>query len=54
METPTRSACIFRFGQFEADSVRNTLLRNGARIKMQDQPFDPSLFMEAAAGHRRQ
>src|SRR6476660_8720379 len=39
MVTPASSACIFRFGQFEADTARNTLFRNGARIKIQDQPF---------------
>src|ERR1035438_1662832 len=32
-------ALSFRFGLFEADVVHNTLLRNGVRIKIQDQPF---------------
>lgn len=30
---------IFRFGLFEADVARNTLTRNGVRVKIQDQPF---------------
>jgi DNA-binding winged helix-turn-helix (wHTH) protein/tetratricopeptide (TPR) repeat protein len=34
--SPTR---IFRFGLFEADVARNTLTRNGVRVKIQDQPL---------------
>ena len=30
---------LFRFGLFEADVARNTLSRNGVRVKIQDQPF---------------
>jgi len=30
---------VFRFGLFEADLARNTLTRNGVRVKIQDQPF---------------
>ena len=30
---------VFRFGVFEADATRNTLTRNGVRVKIQDQPF---------------
>ena len=33
---PARS---YRFGLFEADVVQKTLLRNGLRVKIQDQPF---------------
>ncbi len=33
------SACIFRFGQFDADPGRCTLSRDGLRVKLQDQPF---------------
>lgn len=39
MEPLVRSLRIFRFGQFEADPEGNSLTRNGARIKIQDQPF---------------
>ena len=39
MERAISSAPVFRFGQFEADSVRNTLTRQGAPVKVQDQPF---------------
>jgi DNA-binding winged helix-turn-helix (wHTH) protein/tetratricopeptide (TPR) repeat protein/TolB-like protein len=33
------STKVFRFGLFEADAARNTLTRNGVRVKIQDQPF---------------
>ncbi len=39
MEPPVSSAQVFRFGLFEADPTRNTLTRNGSRVKIQDQPF---------------
>ena len=39
MEPLARSLRIFRFGQFEADPERNSLTRNGTRIKIQDPPF---------------
>ena len=39
MERATSSVPVFRFGQFEADSARNTLTRKGVRVKIQDQPF---------------
>ncbi len=39
MQPVVPSAQIFKFGLFEADVVRNTLTRNGARVKIQDQPF---------------
>jgi DNA-binding winged helix-turn-helix (wHTH) protein/tetratricopeptide (TPR) repeat protein len=34
--TPTR---IYRFGLYEADATRNSLTRNGSRIKIHDQPL---------------
>ena len=34
-----RRGSVFRFGLFEADAARNTLTRNGAQVKIQDQPF---------------
>jgi len=39
MNRTDTSARIFRFGLFEADPARNTLMRNGLRVKIQDQPF---------------
>ena len=45
MEPAVSSARVFRFGLFEADVVRNVLTRNGARIKVQDQPFRVLLLL---------
>jgi DNA-binding winged helix-turn-helix (wHTH) protein/tetratricopeptide (TPR) repeat protein len=45
MEPAVTSAQVFRFGLFEADVVRNVLTRNGARIKIQDQPFRVLIFL---------
>jgi len=39
MEPSVVSANIFRFGLFQADAAGGTLMRNGVRIKLQDQPF---------------
>ena len=39
MERFAAPATIFRFGLFEADAASSTLMRNGARIKVQEQPF---------------
>jgi eukaryotic-like serine/threonine-protein kinase len=39
MEQAAPPARSFRFGLFEADVVHDTLLRNGVRVKIQDQPF---------------
>jgi eukaryotic-like serine/threonine-protein kinase len=39
MERIAPSARIFRFGLFEADASRSTLVRSGSRVKLQDQPF---------------
>lgn len=45
MERAVAPANIFRFGLFEADSARNTLTRNGVRVKLQDQPFRVLLLL---------
>jgi eukaryotic-like serine/threonine-protein kinase len=39
MHTPTNSKRNYRFGLFEADSANGELLRQGARVRLQDQPF---------------
>jgi DNA-binding winged helix-turn-helix (wHTH) protein/tetratricopeptide (TPR) repeat protein/TolB-like protein len=39
MERAAAPRNLFRFGLFEADPVGCTLTRNGARVKIQDQPF---------------
>jgi len=39
MERIASAARIFRFGLFEADTGRSTLIRGGSRVKLQDQPF---------------
>ncbi len=39
MGSAVSSEQTFRFGLFEADVARNTLSRNGVRVKIQDQPF---------------
>jgi DNA-binding winged helix-turn-helix (wHTH) protein/tetratricopeptide (TPR) repeat protein len=39
MERIAPEARIFRFGLFEADTGRRTLIRSGSRVKLQDQPF---------------
>ena len=50
MESLTRPARIFRFGQFEADPARNTLTRNGIRVKIQDQPLRVLILLLEASG----
>ena len=44
---PELTACskIFRFGLFEADGGQKTLLRNGMRVKIQDQPLRVLLLL---------
>ena len=44
---PELTACskVFRFGLFEADGGRKTLLRNGMRVKIQDQPLRVLLLL---------
>src|SRR5215831_17802850 len=39
MKRASGSGNLFRFGLFEADPVGCTLTHNGARVKLQDQPF---------------
>ena len=45
MESAVSSGRVFRFGQFEADAARNTLMRAGVRVKVQDQPFRVLLLL---------
>jgi eukaryotic-like serine/threonine-protein kinase len=45
MERTVASANIFRFGLFQADAASGTLMRNGVRIKLQDQPFRVLLIL---------
>jgi DNA-binding winged helix-turn-helix (wHTH) protein/TolB-like protein/tetratricopeptide (TPR) repeat protein len=45
MESAVSSGQVFRFGQFEADAARNTLMRYGVRVKIQDQPFRVLLLL---------
>src|SRR5947209_13058265 len=45
MERTVVSANIFRFGLFQADAAGGTLMRNGVRIKLQDQPFRVLLIL---------
>ncbi|WP_348263418.1 tetratricopeptide repeat protein [Telmatobacter sp. DSM 110680] len=45
--SPARS---FRFGLFEADVVQKTLLRNGVRVKIQDQPFRVLILLLERSG----
>jgi DNA-binding winged helix-turn-helix (wHTH) protein/tetratricopeptide (TPR) repeat protein len=44
------SAQVFQFGLFEADVARNTLTRNGVRVKIQDQPFRVLVVLLEHAG----
>ncbi|HXP08478.1 MAG TPA: hypothetical protein VN828_08280, partial [Acidobacteriaceae bacterium] len=37
MQTPLGS--LFRFGPFQVNSVSGELLKNGNRVKLQEQPF---------------
>ena len=39
------SGQVFRFGQYEADARRSTLMRDGVRIRIQDQPFRVLLLL---------
>ena len=50
MESLTRPARIFRFGQFEADPARTTLTRNGVRVKIQEQPFRVLILLAEGSG----
>jgi DNA-binding winged helix-turn-helix (wHTH) protein len=34
-----RSGTVYQFGPFEVDSSSGELLKNGSRIKLQDQPY---------------
>jgi len=50
MEPSVVSANIFRFGLFQADAASGTLMRNGVRIKLQDQPFRVLLVLVERPG----
>jgi Tol biopolymer transport system component/DNA-binding winged helix-turn-helix (wHTH) protein len=50
MTSESRSGPTFRFGTFEADAGRATLTRNGATIKIQDQPFRVLIHLLEHAG----
>ena len=50
MERAVASPNIFRFGLFEADAANGTLMRNGVRVKIQDQPFRVLVFLLERAG----
>ena len=39
IETPTPIAKVFRFGTFEASANSGELRRDGARVRIQPQPF---------------
>jgi len=45
MERAVAPPNIFRFGLFEADAANGTLMRNGVRIRIQDQPFRVLIFL---------
>ena len=44
------SGQVFRFGLFEADVTRNTLMRKGVRVKIHDQPFRVLILLLENAG----
>lgn len=45
MEPLVPSRLVFRFGLFEADPSRNMLTRDGARVRIQEQPFRVLLLL---------
>ena len=50
MGTEVCRGSLFRFGLFEADASRGTLIRNGAPVKIQDQPFRVLVHLLEHAG----
>jgi DNA-binding winged helix-turn-helix (wHTH) protein/tetratricopeptide (TPR) repeat protein len=53
MENATQSALpsfVYRFGLFVLDAASGTLTRNGARVKLQDQPFRLLILLVQHAG----
>jgi eukaryotic-like serine/threonine-protein kinase len=50
MERLAPSARIFRFGRFEADDARGTLIRAGLRVRLQDQPFRVLIWLLERSG----
>jgi DNA-binding winged helix-turn-helix (wHTH) protein/TolB-like protein/Tfp pilus assembly protein PilF len=51
MEAPALPKRVYRFGLFEADPESGTLLREGMRVKLQDQPFRLLCLLLERAGH---
>jgi DNA-binding winged helix-turn-helix (wHTH) protein len=45
MQSETSPNRIFRFGVYEADTATGELRKNGARVKLQDQPFRVLLLL---------
>jgi DNA-binding winged helix-turn-helix (wHTH) protein len=39
MQPPVNSKRKYRFGRFESDSAKGELMRQGVRVRLQDQPF---------------
>jgi Tol biopolymer transport system component/DNA-binding winged helix-turn-helix (wHTH) protein len=50
MGSEVRRGSVFRFGIFEADAARGTLIRNGTTVKVQDQPFRVLIHLLEHAG----
>jgi len=50
MASPNSCAQWFRFGLFEADAAQCTLMRNGVRVKIQEQPFRVLIVLLERAG----
>src|SRR5260370_36777357 len=51
MEAPALPKRVYRFGLFEADLESGTLLREGMRVRLQDQPFRLLCLLLERAGH---
>ena len=47
---PTRSDAVYQFGQFEVNATSGELLRNGKRVKLQEQPFRLLVVLLESAG----
>jgi DNA-binding winged helix-turn-helix (wHTH) protein/TolB-like protein len=50
MNTPGNSKRNYRFGLFEADPAKGELLRQGVRVRLQDQPFRLLIILLERAG----
>ncbi len=51
MDVPVLPKRVYRFGLFEADAESGKLLREGMRVKLQDQPFRLLCLLLERAGH---